>query len=276
MIQQSTHQASNASHILVPEDGPAFEVTNDLGESRVILVCEHASNRVPISLDSLGLTDEQLRSHVAWDPGASDLSHDLSSDLDATLIEARFSRLVYDLNRPPEAISAMPSKTEVCFVPGNDNIDATDRVERTSRIYVPFHAELSRIIAMKRAMGTAPIIVTVHSFTPVFKGVEREVEIGLLHGNDGRLAHAMLENSASNGKYDVRLNEPYAASDGVMHSIEKQLDDADIPHVMIEVRNDLLADQVESQKIATFLSQSIAQAVSNLNSPKQFNAAGNN
>lgn len=270
------HSTQPATPFLALEDGKAFEVTNSLGENRVILVCEHASNRVPASLGSLGLTDEQLRSHIAWDPGASDLSQDLSRDLDATLVEARFSRLVYDCNRPPESISAMPANTEECFVPGNNNIDVSGRIARTCGIYLPFHAELSRIIAVKRAFGIAPIIVTIHSFTPAFNGVIREVEVGLLHGNDRRLANAMLDNSAENGNYDVRLNEPYAASDGVLHSIEKQLDDADIPHVMIEVRNDLLTDQVKSREIATFLAKSITQAVSSLSSPEQFNATGNN
>ena len=276
MIQQPTLLATHATAILAPEDGPAFEVTNDFGKSRIILVCEHASNRVPASLGSLGLNDDQLRSHIAWDPGASELSHDLSGDLDATLVEARFSRLVYDCNRPPEAISAMPADTEVCFVPGNGEIDATERLARTCDIYLPFHAELSRVIAVKRALGILPIIVTIHSFTPEFNGVRREVEIGLLHGEDDRLAKAMLAVPADHAQYDVRLNEPYAASDGVLHSIEKQFDDADIPHVMIEVRNDLLSGQKSRGQIARHLSKSITQAVSSLNSPKQFNVTGNN
>jgi hypothetical protein len=117
MFQQLTQQATHAAPILAPEDGPSFEVTNDLGISRVILVCEHASNRVPASLGSLGLTDEQLISHIAWDPGASDLSQDLSRDLDATFVEARFSRLVYDCNRPPEAVSDVPAESKCVSYP---------------------------------------------------------------------------------------------------------------------------------------------------------------
>lgn len=261
--------------LLVQEDGPAFKVTNDTGINRVILVCEHASNRVPKGLDNLGLTQEQLKSHIAWDPGASDLAHHLSSALDATLIEARFSRLVYDCNRPPEAISAMPAKTEVCKVPGNQQISAADRLSRTCDIYLPFHAELARLIAVKRAFGIVPIIVTIHSFTPIFNGEHRNVEIGLLHGEDRRLADALLYLSSEGTRYDIRLNQPYGPDDGVLHSIEKQLDDVEIPYVMIEVRNDLLSKKDSRADIFALMSKSICQAVSCLDAQHNSNESGN-
>lgn len=252
------------SPLLQEEDGPAFKVSKPDSESRFVLVCEHASNRIPQSLNDLGLNSAQLQSHVAWDPGARDLARALSADLNATLVEARFSRLVYDCNRPPEAVSAMLAETEAFQVPGNAHISAIERFARTIEIYVPFHAALARAIAVKRAVGIVPIIATIHSFTPVFHGKPRDVEIGFLHGQDRRLAAHMISTARSKTSREIRLNEPYAAIDGVLHSIEKQLDDIRQPHVMIEVRNDLLSDADRRKEIAILLSQSLSEAVSGL------------
>lgn len=263
-----------ASPLLQANDGSAFEVSRPNAVSPIILVCEHASNRVPAQLENLGLTEDQLQSHVAWDPGALALSNSLSGALDATLVAARFSRLVYDCNRPPEAVSAMPSDTEACHVPGNVEIPAVDRLARTIEIYFPFHAELSRVIAAKRALGVRPIIATIHSFTPIFHGKPRDVEIGFLHGVDRRLASEMLSFTKTQSTYDVRLNEPYAPKDGVLHSIEKQLDDVSLPHVMIEVRNDLLAEPDRLADISNLLSQSLSEAVSSFDVHKSPETTG--
>ncbi len=275
MMMQDNMEAIAPISILVEEDGPAYSVTNETGKNRVILVCEHASNRVPRELNQLGLSEDQLQSHIAWDPGASDLAQLLSSALDATLIEARFSRLVYDCNRPPEAVSVMPAKTEFCDVPGNQDIGVADRLSRTCDIYLPFHGEFARLIATKRARGIAPVIVTIHSFTPVFNGETRNVEIGYLHGDDKRLAEAMLSVSSKSTRYDIRLNQPYGPTDGVLHSIEKQNDDTDIPYVMIEVRNDLLTSNDNRENIYALLSNSISEAVSSLDSDQQILHTGN-
>jgi len=190
----TTHQTFNrtdGSTILRSSDGSAAEVMNRHGASDIVLICEHASNRIPEELDSLGLADAELQSHVAWDPGAADLARHMSVTLDATLILGRFSRLVYDCNRPPNSDSAMPAHTEASTVPGNASINAAARLARTHEIYVPFHAAVVQVVAEKRAGDTSPIIVTIHSFTPVFHGTRRSVDLGLLHGTDARLATAL-------------------------------------------------------------------------------------
>ncbi len=91
----------------------------DRGEEPVLLVCEHASQRLPERIGSLGLSPDALSSHIAWDPGALAVCRLLSAALDATLVYQRFSRLVYDCNRPPEAESAMPQTSEIFAIPGN-------------------------------------------------------------------------------------------------------------------------------------------------------------
>ncbi|RLJ58864.1 putative N-formylglutamate amidohydrolase [Litoreibacter meonggei] len=249
--------------LLVEADGPAFGIHNEDGTSPIVVVCEHASNCVPTLLKNLGLTVSQLDTHVAWDPGAAILARKLSDAFDAPLIEARFSRLVYDCNRPPDAPSAMPADTEVCAIPGNAKITKAERQTRTREIYEPFHVAVTETLNRHRSAGRTPVLITVHSFTPVFHGKARDVEIGLLHGQDDRLARAMME-AIEHAPYDTRANEPYGPEDGVLHSIEKHLTNDPMPYVMIEIRNDLLATDDGLSDIFALLSRSISQAVTSL------------
>lgn len=238
-------------------DGAPFEVINPDGASRVVLVCEHASNRVPERLGNLGLTSAQLESHVAWDPGARELALGLTAALDAPLAAARFSRLVYDCNRPPQAVSAMPHQTEVCEIPGNREITPRERGQRAAALYKPFQGAVRRLIDARRAAEKPPVLVTIHSFTPVFHGVRRDVEIGFLHGEDASLAQALATDCSTRSTYDVRLNEPYAPKDGVLHTIEHQLENGPFPYVMVEVRNDLLTDPEKRSEIQALLVESL-------------------
>lgn len=245
-------------------DGAPFEVINPEGASRIVLVCEHASNRVPEKLGDLGLTPAQLASHVAWDPGARELAVGLSEAFDAPLVAARFSRLVYDCNRPPQAVSAMPHETEVCPVPGNRGITQRERHERASALYEPFQQAVHRQIAKRQVDKKPPVLVTVHSYTPVFHGVKREVEIGFLHGEDASLAQALATDCSTRSAYDVRLNQPYAPKDGVLHTIERQLQSGPFPYVMIEVRNDLLTDPAKRSDIQALLVESLRALLSDI------------
>jgi len=260
----STAEILEHETVLTKRDGPPVEIINPYGSSRIVLVCEHAANLVPERLNDLGLSDDQLNAHIGWDPGARDLAVRLSEALDAPLVAARFSRLVYDCNRPPEAPSAMPHDTEVCPVPGNSSISLNERMARADEIYVPFHQALSGVLRHKRQSDVEPIMVTVHSFTPVFNGKRREVEIGYLHGDDDRLSKALEYSSSYQTPYTIKLNQPYAPSDGVLHTIEKHLADAPFPYVMIEVRNDLLTDQDKHAAVLTLFSKTIPEAVSSL------------
>ncbi|MEX3010496.1 N-formylglutamate amidohydrolase [Hoeflea sp. TYP-13] len=255
--------------LLTPGDGPPVEVINRDGKSQVVLVCEHASNRVPENLNNLGLTEEQLNSHVGWDPGALDLAKALSVSLDSPLIAARLSRLVYDCNRPPEATSAMPDFTEVCRVPGNVSLSEVDRQARAREIYEPFHVELAHVIARKRLQGLAPVLVTIHSFTPVFRGEHRFVEVGYLHGQDNRLAKAMLLHASSDQVFDIRLNQPYGPEDGVLHTIDRHTAKNGAANVMVEIRNDLLANNDDRRAVHELLLESLGKALDHLNKPSK-------
>lgn len=237
--------------ILTGEEGDPVALENSDAQGRVILVCEHASRLLPKALGSLGLTEEALASHIAWDPGALAVSRRMAKTLDATLIFQRFSRLVYDCNRPPESPAAVPEKSEVFDISGNVGLDQAARDARTETLYRPFRDRLSRLVTDRLDAGRAPVIVTMHSFTPVYFGKPRDVEIGILHDADTRLADAML--AAADDRYNVRRNEPYGPEDGVTHTLKEHGLSNGLPNVMIEVRNDLILDEAGQGVVAGYL-----------------------
>ena len=226
----------------------------------VLVVCEHASNRIPRDLHDLGLANEVIESHVAWDPGALIVARALAERLDAALVEGCVSRLVYDCNRPPEAVSAIPRRSEIYDIPGNRDLSAVARAERVERVFDPFTAALAG--AVERHRGSLKVMVTIHSFTPVFNGVARSVEIGVLHGSDDRLALAMMDCVPARAPYDIRLNAPYDAKDGVTHTLEAH--GAGLASVMIEIRNDLIGTREDGVAMAAFLAPWIGQAAAAL------------
>jgi predicted N-formylglutamate amidohydrolase len=232
----------------IADAGEPAEVVNAKGQSPIVLVCEHASKYIPNSLGTLGLADRDLISHIAWDPGAEPVARMLSKILDATLVLQRYSRLVYDCNRPPHAASAIPAVSEVTAVPGNDNLSDADRQARIDEIYEPFHATVSDVLKGKQQLGVELVVVSIHSFTPTYKGSERPFELGVLHDQDSRLADAMLLVAAGSTQFECRRNEPYGPQDGVLHTLNLHCQSAGLMNVMLEIRNDVIAN-VASQEL---------------------------
>lgn len=229
---------SSGQHtILTRNDGPAAEVLNPGGSAAICLVCEHASAYVPPALGGLGLADEHRLSHAAWDIGGRDLAVAMADRLDAPLVASRISRLVYDCNRPPSAADAIPARSEVIDIPGNAGLSDTDRAARVAEVYAPFRDLLHTTLD---GFTEPPTLVTIHTFTPVWHGQPRAVELGLLHDSDDRLARAMLD--AAPKDVDTRLNAPYSVTDGVTHTLREHAIARGLQNVMIEVRNDLVAD----------------------------------
>lgn len=241
------------SDILTKADGDAVAVENIDGTGQVVLVCEHASRTLPLNAGDLGLSEEALSSHIAWDPGALALSRLLSVRLDAVLVFQRFSRLIYDCNRPPESPAAMPESSEIYEIPGNRNLSAAERYARTAALYVPFHDRVAAVLADRQAKSRPSVVVTVHSFTPVYMGEKRTVEIGILHDEDSRLADGMLAEAAKGSDFRVERNAPYGPADGVTHSLRLHGLPNGLMNVMIEVRNDLIADEVGQGVMAEYL-----------------------
>ncbi len=242
--------------------GTVVDVINPVGSHDVVLVCEHASPFIPANFNNLGLDPEAARSHIAWDPGALDTAKAMSQSLDAVLVAGCVSRLVYDCNRPPEAASAIPAVSEVYEIPGNQCLSDEARRARTEIFYRPFEKAVRQALSERKS---APVLVTVHSFTPIFHGEKRDVEIGILHDDDARLADALLNVACG---YEVRRNEPYGPADGVTHTLKRQGMRRDLLNVMIEVRSDLISTPENCQAMGETLTRWIGQALETVQSPR--------
>ena len=242
-------------------EGAAFEIVNRDGASNFLLVCEHASNRIPASLNELGLTPDARAAHISWDLGAAEVAAHLSGHLDAALIAPRFSRLVHDCTRPSDDESAMPERVDSIDIPGNVGLSDAARQARIRELYRPFHDALASLIAARDRPGRKPIIVTIHTFTPVYQGRRRQLDLGILHDRDTRLADQVLKLCARDDALVTRRNQPYGPSDGVTHTLKTHALPRGLLNVMFELRNDLVADDACQRAMAQRLSMLLTAAV---------------
>lgn len=238
------------------EESP-FIAVNEQGRSPFVLICEHASNVMPKALGTLGLADAELTRHIAWDIGAERVGRLLSRLMDAPLLLQRYSRLAYDCNRPPESPDSIPEVSELTAIPGNRKLSAEDRLARAREIYRPFHDGVSAVLDRRAAGGQRSLVVSIHSFTPVYKGKPRSVELGILHDRDTTLSSKLIKSFPN---VDARLNEPYGPKDGVLHTLNLHGFARGLQHAMIEIRNDLVATDRGQDEWAQRLSVPLIQA----------------
>ena len=243
--------------LLSADEEQAGAIINENGASPIVLICEHASNLLPKNLGILGLSDADLKRHIAYDIGAEGTARILSKLLDAPLILQRYSRLAYDCNRPPEAEGAMPEVSEVTPIPGNKTLSAEAKLQRIQEIYRPFQNTIASFLDGRAAHGKRAIPVSIHSFTKTYKGKPREVELGLLFDRDARLANLLVKSFPG---FNTQLNEPYGPKDGVMHLMNLHAAPRGLQHLMIEIRNDLIETERGQQQWAQRLSIPLQQA----------------
>ncbi|MDV4144339.1 N-formylglutamate amidohydrolase [Shimia sp. FJ5] len=228
------------------DDTPVI-IFNGSGTSDIVLVCEHASQHIPARYGGLGLTKDAANSHAAWDPGAYGVARELSAILDAPLVASAVSRLVYDCNRPPESDTAIREVSEIYDIPGNRDLTKEQRAERIDTVYRPFEKAVSEMLD-QRASG---VLVTVHSFTPVFHGQPRQVQLGILNDEDTALADKMLDLAHDHTSLKVARNEPYGPEDGVTHTLKHHALPRKWLNVMLEYRNDMIATPLQQHLVAT-------------------------
>jgi predicted N-formylglutamate amidohydrolase len=245
---------------------PVVRIENPAAPGPFLIVCEHASNTFPAEFGDLGLTEEERKAHIAWDPGALGLARGIATRLEAPLVAAEVSRLVYDINRAPNAPGAMTVRSETYDIPGNHGLRPQDRLRRTTLIYQPFHAALHGEIARRLAVGETPILVTVHSFTPVYFGKKRDVEFGVIHDADPTLAKAVEKAALAQTTLKTRLNAPYSAADDVTHTLRLQATPYGLANVMLEIRNDLLSDAEAEEAMADKLAPVLKAAIASIES----------
>ncbi len=224
--------------LIGPDEGPAFEMYE--GDGPFVIACEHAANRLPRALGSLGLPQADLQRHIAWDPGAADVADGLAARLGGDLLKQRFSRLAIDCNRSPERPDAIAVLSEDTPIPGNLALSAEAREGRVAAFWSPFHAALETLIDKRQHARRPTALVTVHSFTPVYRGVARPWHVGVISTDERSLADAVLVALRRDRTLVVGDNEPYSARDNVDYTIRRHGRDRGLPHVMIEIRNDLL------------------------------------
>ena len=227
--------------LLSAGDMSPVRVTNASGPSPFLLIGDHAGNKVPAALGSLGLSAEEMARHIAWDIGISGLGERLSAALDATFIHQAYSRLIVDCNRDPEAPDAIPAVSDGTPIPANRDLDAEARAARVAAIHAPYQDAIAVELARRDAAGVNAILVSLHSFTPAMGGFARPWQIGVLHfGGDTGFALETLRLLQARGDLVVGDNEPYAM-DGIDHTIPRHAFAARRPYVEIEIRQDLLA-----------------------------------
>ncbi len=205
-----------------------------------LVICDHASNNIPLGYQNLGISKKDLESHRAFDIGASDVAIELSKLLDCNLVMANFSRLLIDPNRGKDDPTLIPKLSEGKIIKGNIKISRYENdIERNKRIlhfYLPYHKQISKFIKKSLDYGKIPKILSIHSFTPIWKGNKREIEVGVLWDKDDRLSKIFL-NSLKNIK--LGDNKPYSGR-LKNDTLYKHATSQGIPHVLIELRQDLL------------------------------------
>jgi predicted N-formylglutamate amidohydrolase len=229
---------SSASTVALLGSGepPPVELVNDGGRSSAVLVCDHASNRVPQRLGTLGLDAVQLADHIGWDPGAAEVARQLSSLLDAPLVLSGYSRLVIDCNRPLGNAELIAQQSDGVPVPGNRVLSHRDRESRITALFQTYHDAIDRLLDARTRRPS--LLLSIHSFTPVLNGRPRPWHIGISHGRDRRLAALMLGVLARSREITVGDNEPYPIDDNVDYTIPVHGEGRGLPSVMIEIRQD--------------------------------------
>jgi predicted N-formylglutamate amidohydrolase len=228
--------------LLAADEPHPVVVHREGGTSPIFLTCDHAGRRIPQKLGDLGLPASELTRHIAWDIGALATAKLISDRLDATLVEQIYSRLVIDCNRAADMPGFIAPLSETTEIPGNIGLDPGEIAAREGEIHRPYHDAIVKLLDARAAAGRTSVLIAMHSFTPVFRGVQRKWQIGLLYNRDTRVARILHEMLANNG-LEVGDNEPYAITDTSDYGIPVHGEQRGIPHIEIELRQDLIADE---------------------------------
>jgi len=243
--------------LLSPDEPGPFQILNPLADVPILLVCDHASCRLPIALGNLGLDPFARRCHLAVDIGAGPLTEQLAASLGATAVLARYSRLVVDLNRQLMDASAFLEFGDGILIAGNRNLGQADKDSRADVFYWPYHKAVDEQVQRLCNLGPPPAFISVHSFTPVMNGKNRPWQIGVLWDKDTRLRDIFIADFSAAG-YVVGDNEPYSGKSPHDFTIDHHAEKIPLPHIGIEIRQDLVADAAGVAKIASVMHKIIA------------------
>jgi predicted N-formylglutamate amidohydrolase len=248
------------SVLLEPDEPKPVTVKNETGSSAFLLTCDHAGRAIPHRLGNLGLPQHELGRHIAWDIGIGAVGRQLSQLLDATVVLQTYSRLVIDCNRDPGMPSSIPEISETTDIPGNSGLSDAERVARRDAIFRPYHDAIAAALDRRAAAGRATVLVALHSFTPVFKGVARPWHAAVLYNRDPRLAQALFELLSAENGLVVGDNEPYRVTDVTDYTVPVHGERRGLPHVEIEIRQDLITEHPGQREWAERLARLLPAA----------------
>ncbi|WP_338311158.1 N-formylglutamate amidohydrolase [Bradyrhizobium sp. TM239] len=253
------HIAETADQLLGEGDSPPVHEVNAEGTSPFLLTSDHYGRILPRALGDLGITEGELVRHIGWDIGIAGVADRLAQMLDAHLIAQRYSRLVIDCNRPPAAVSSIPVISEATAIPRNEGISEGEREARRREIFEPYHDRIDAAIDARLQDKRPTVLVSLHSFTPVYAGVARPWHIGALYNRDTVLPHLLLKHLREQGDLVVGDNEPYAVSDLTDYTIPVHGEGRGLVNTGIEIRQDLIADHTGQQQWAERLARIFAE-----------------
>lgn len=248
--------------ILGPHDPPPCRVVNPRGAAPFLVVCDHASRDIPQSLGRLGLDEAALATHIAWDIGAHRVAERLGERFDAPLVVCGFSRLVIDPNRRLDDPTSIPLVSDGVLIPGNRNLSPEEAARRAEELFRPYHAAISGVIEGFLQRGAVPALVSVHSFTPTFRGFHRPWHLGVLSNRDKRVARPLLEGLRRDPGLCVGDNQPYSAVSPVGYTMEAHAEAPGYPHALIEIRQNLLETPEDAARWAGRLGDALADILS--------------
>lgn len=246
------------SPLLADGDPPAFEILNERRSRPLLLACDHASNRVPAALQDLGLPESSLQRHIAIDIGAANVTRYLSRMLNATAVLCNYSRLVIDCNRALTDPTSILALSDGEWIPGNHELADADRQRRYTQIHQPYHQAIDEQLQRLQRPGVWPALISIHSFTPFFDQVHRPWEIGVLWDADPRIAVPLMKNLAARGVM-VGDNEPYSGKHPADYTIDHHAELDRLPHVSLEIRQDLIGSPEGVNKWAQCLGDALAE-----------------
>jgi predicted N-formylglutamate amidohydrolase len=232
---------------------PAFEIVNPAGAANLLLLCDHATNIVPDHLAGLGLAADELQRHIGWDIGAAAVTSALAARLDAPALLSGYSRLVVDCNRPLGDPSAFPTVSDRLAIPGNQELSAADKAARAEQFYWPYHRAIEGRLEAFLARPATPVILSIHSFTPRMDGIDRPWHIGILWDKDPRIPVPLIAELARIDGLEVGDNRPYSARDPEGFTLRHHAVPRGLPHVLIELRQDEIADAAGAERYAELL-----------------------